>query len=304
MRHNPEMSGKVLVIGRSGQIAHELSRAAWPAGLAAEFVGREQLDLAKGDAVRRVVITRRPRLVINAAAFTAVDAAETKRDAAFAVNRDGPAALADACREIGAAMIHFSTDYVFDGGKSGAYIEDDPVNPLSVYGASKAAGDAALRERLDRHVILRTSWVYSATGQNFVKTMLRLGAEREELRIVDDQHGTPTSAADLARAAIAIAAELIGGRADGFGTFNFTGGGETTTWYGFAREIFRGAAERGAKAPRAVQPITTADYPLPAPRPRNSVLDCGKIARTYALAAEPWPAALSACLDELIGRVG
>jgi dTDP-4-dehydrorhamnose reductase len=303
MRHNPGMSGKVLVIGRSGQIAHELSRVVWLAGLAAEFVDREQLDLAKADAVRREVIARRPRLVINAAAFTAVDAAEANRDAAFAVNRDGTAVLADACREIGAAMIHFSTDYVFDGSKSGAYTEDDPVNPLSVYGASKAAGDAALRERLDRHVILRTSWVYSATGHNFVKTMLRLGAERDELRIVDDQHGAPTAAADLARGAVAIAAELVGGRADGFGTFNFTGGGETT-WYGFAREIFRGAAERGAKAPRAVQPITTADFPLPAPRPRNSVLDCGKIARTYGLVAEPWPAALSACLDELIGRVG
>jgi dTDP-4-dehydrorhamnose reductase len=302
MRHYPGMSGKILVIGRSGQIAHELSRAVWPAGLAAEFVDREQLDLAKADAVRRVVIARRPHLVINTAAFTAVDAAEAKPEAAFAVNRDGPAALADACREIDAAVIHFSTDYVFDGGKSAAYTEDDPVNPLSVYGASKAAGDATLRERLDRHVILRTSWVYSATGQNFVKTMLRLGAERDELRIVDDQHGTPTSAADLARAAIAIAAELIGGRADGFGTFNFCGTGETTTWYGFAREIFRGAAERGAKAPRAVRPIATADYPLPAPRPRNSVLDCGKIARTYGLTAEPWPAALSACLDELIGR--
>jgi dTDP-4-dehydrorhamnose reductase len=302
MRHYSGMSGKVLVIGRFGQIAHELFRAAWPAGLVAEFVDREQLDLTKADAVRRVVIARRPHLVINTAAFTAVDAAEAKPEAAFAVNRDGPAALADACREIGAAVIHFSTDYVIDGGKSAAYTEDDPVNPLSVYGASKAAGDAALRERLDRHVILRTSWVYSATGQNFVKTMLRLGAERDELRIVDDQHGAPTAAADLARAAIAIAAELIGGRADGFGTFNFCGTGETTTWYGFAREIFRGAAERGAKAPRAVQPIATADYPLPAPRPRNSVLDCGKIGRTYGIAAEPWPVALSACLDELIGR--
>jgi len=294
------MSEKILVIGRRGQVGYELHRGAWPAGFAVDYVEREQVNLAHPSEARDIVVSRRPDIVVNAAAYTAVDAAETDRETAFAVNRDGPAALADACREIGAAMIHFSTDYVFDGGKSGAYIEDDPVNPLSVYGASKAAGDAALRERLDRHVILRTSWVYSATGQNFVKTMLRLGAEREELRIVDDQHGTPTSAADLARAAIAIAAELIGGRADGFGTFNFTGGGETTTWYGFAREIFRGAAERGAKAPRAVQPITTADYPLPAPRPRNSVLDCGKIARLYGIAAPPWQAALSDCLDEIV----
>ena len=294
------MSSSILVIGRIGQVGHELARARWPAGLSAEFADRDQVDLARADEVRRLVEATRPRLVINAAAFTAVDEAQSKPEAAFAVNRDGPAALADACRSLGAAMIHFSTDYVFDGAKAGAYIEADSVNPLSVYGASKAAGDAAIAERLDRHVILRTSWVYSPVGHNFVKTMLRLGAERDELRIVDDQHGSPTAAAELARAAIHIAAELASGRADGFGTFNFCGAG-TTTWYGFAREIFDGAAERGLKVPRIVRPIATADYPLPAPRPRNSVLDCGKIARMYGLVAAPWQAALSDCLDELIG---
>jgi dTDP-4-dehydrorhamnose reductase len=303
MWQNSAMSCKVLVIGRVGQVGHELARATWPVGLAAAFVERDRLDLAHTHEVKRVVTAMRPHIVINAAAFTAVDAAESQREAAFAVNRDGPAALADACREIGAALIHYSTDYVFDGTKQGAYAEDDPVNPRSVYGASKAAGDAAIRERLDRHVILRTSWVYSPVGQNFVRTMLRLGAEREELRIVDDQHGAPTAAADLARAAIEIAAAIDAGGAGeyggGFGTFHFCGGGETT-WYGFAREIFRGAAERGATVPRIVWPIATADYPLPAPRPGNSRLDCGRIARSYGLVPAPWQAALSACLDELI----
>ena len=294
------MSSKVLVIGRIGQVGHELARAAWPLGLAAEFVERDQFDLGNPDEVKRAVVAVRPRIVINAGAYTAVDQAESERDAAFAINRDGPAALAGACREIGAALVHFSTDYVFDGAKPGPYTEDDPVCPLSAYGASKAAGDAAIAKALDRHVILRTSWVYSAAGHNFVKTMLRLGAERDELRIVDDQHGAPTAAAELARAAIHIAPAVDAGKQDGFGVFNFTGAG-ATTWCGFARAIFAGAAERGAKVPLRVQPIATEDYPLPAPRPRNSRLDCVKIAHAYGLAAKPWQDSLSDCLDELIG---
>src|SRR5258708_22476033 len=216
------MSSKVLVIGRIGQVGHELARAAWPLGLAAEFVERDQFDLGNPDEVKRAVVAVRPRIVINAGAYTAVDQAESERDAAFAINRDGPAALAGACREIGAALVHFSTDYVFDGAKPGPYTEDDPVCPLSAYGASKAARDAAIAKALDRHVILRTSWVYSAAGHNFVKTMLRIGAERDELRIVDDQHGAPTAAADLARAAIHIAATVDAGKQDGFDVINCT----------------------------------------------------------------------------------
>jgi dTDP-4-dehydrorhamnose reductase len=299
MEHNPAMS-KVLVIGRVGQVGHELARAAWPPTLAAEFVEREQIDLGQPAAVKPAVAAIRPRIVINAGAYTAVDQAESEREAAFAINRDGPAALAEACREIGAALIHFSTDYVFDGSKPGPYTEADPVNPLSVYGASKAAGDSAIAERLDRHVILRTSWVYSAVGHNFVKTMLRLGAERDELRIVDDQHGAPTAAAELARAVIHIAAAIDSGKEDGLGIFNFTGAG-ATTWCGFARAIFAGAAERGAKVPLRVQPIATEEYPLPAPRPRNSRLDGANISRAYALVAKPWQVSLSDCLDELVG---
>jgi dTDP-4-dehydrorhamnose reductase len=293
------MSSKILVVGRVGQVAHELRRGAWPAGLAVDFVERPQVDLSRPDETRDVVVAARPGIVVNAAAYTAVDAAEGDRETAFAVNRDGPAALADACRQIGAALVHYSTDYVYDGRKTGAYVEDDPINPLSCYGASKAEGDAAIRARLDHHVILRTSWVYSATGHNFVKTMLRLGAERDRLDIVDDQHGSPTAAADIAAATITICAALAEGREDGFGTFHFCGGG-TTSWYGFAREIFAGAALRSRKTPRTVEPIATEAYPTPAPRPRNSVLDRSKIARTYGIVAPPWQAALSACLDELI----
>jgi len=295
------MNSKILVVGRVGQVGHELARAAWPGNVALEFVDRPQLDLAQPRDVGAVVAAAQPDIIVNAAAYTAVDAAESDPATAFAVNRDGPAALADACREIGAALVHYSTDYVYDGAKPGAYVEGDPVNPLGVYGASKAEGDAAIAARLDRHVILRTSWVYSAIGQNFVKTMLRLGAERERLGIVDDQHGAPTAAADLAAATVAVCTALAAGKEDGFGVFHLTGGGETT-WYGFARAIFRRAAAQGLEVPRLIEPIASAAYKLPAPRPRNSRLDCGRIARVYGIAAPPWEESLSACLDELVGE--
>jgi dTDP-4-dehydrorhamnose reductase len=293
------MNSKILVVGRTGQVAYELQRRPWAAGMATDFLDRTRLDLARPEAVRDAVLTARPDIVVNAAAYTAVDAAESDRLTVFAVNRDGPAALADACREIGAALVHFSTDYVFDGSKEAAYLEDDPINPLSTYGASKAEGEAAIRLRLDRHVIMRTSWVYCSIGRNFVKTMVRLGAERDRLGIVDDQYGAPTCAADIATTTIAICTELAAGKHDGFGTFHFTGGG-TTTWYGFAREIFAGAAARGLKTPANVDPIATEAYPTPAPRPRNSVLDCGKIGAVFGIVARPWQDALSECLDEIV----
>jgi dTDP-4-dehydrorhamnose reductase len=296
------MSSKILVVGLTGQVAHELWRGAWPEGTTLDFLDRAQLDLARPERARDTVIAARPQIVVNAAAYTAVDAAETDRDVAFVVNRDGPAALADACRELGAALIHYSTDYVFDGTKTGAYIEDDPINPLSVYGASKAAGEAAIRAALERHVIIRTSWVYSPVGRNFVKTMLRLGQERGELGIVDDQIGSPTAAADIAAATIAICAAFTAGQADGFGTFHFCGGG-VTSWYGFARAIFAGAAERGFRTPHIVKPIATEAYPTPAPRPCNSALDCGKIEQMYGIVAPPWQASLSACLDEIVAAM-
>lgn len=296
------MNSKILVIGRIGQVGHELARGNWPPGFAVDFVERPQVDLTRPKEAQEIVAAARPDIVVNAAAYTAVDAAESDRDTAFAVNRDGPARLAETCRELGAALVHFSTDYVYDGQKPEAYVETDPIAPLCVYGASKAEGDAAIAARLERHMILRTSWVYSATGHNFVKTMLRLGAERDRLGIVDDQHGSPTAAADIAAATIAVCAAIAAGKEDGFGVFHLSGGG-ATTWHGFAREIFRGAAARGWKTPRLIEPIATAAYPTPAVRPGNSRLDCGKIARIYRIEAPPWQRSLSAVLDELIAAV-
>jgi dTDP-4-dehydrorhamnose reductase len=279
-------------------VAYELQRARWPQGLVPAFLGREALDLAQAERARLRVAERRPLIVINAAAYTAVDTAERERDQAFAVNRDGPAALAEACAEIAASLIQLSTDYVFDGTKHGAYEEDDPVHPLSVYGESKAAGEAAIRERLDRHVIIRTAWVYCPIGRNFVRTMLRLGAERDQLGVVDDQQGSPTSAAEVARALIVVATALAEGRNDAFGTYHFCGAG-ATSWYGFARAIFAGAQKRGMRVPGTVVPITTAQYPTPAKRPMNSVLNSEKIARAFGVAARPWQDALADCLDEI-----
>jgi dTDP-4-dehydrorhamnose reductase len=300
------MRSRILVVGRTGQLACELRRLAWPVGLASSFSERPELDLARPQEARAYIVDKRPEIVVNAAAYTAVDAAEADSQMAFTVNRDAPAALADACCQIGAALIHISTDYVFDGTKSGPYREDDAINPLSVYGASKAAGEAEIRHRLDQHVIIRTAWLYSPFGHNFVKTMLRLGAQRDRLSIVDDQHGSPTAAADLAAAVISICAALSDSRQDGprdrFGTFHFRGGG-TTTWYEFACEIFDRAHRRGLKVPGVVEPITTKDYPTPAPRPRNSVLHCGKITRTYGVSAPPWQDSLAACLDEIVAAV-
>lgn len=297
--HTHEMNSKILVLGRIGQVGHELARGRWPAGFTVDFVERPQFDLTRPKEARDIVVATRPDIIVNAAAYTAVDAAEANPDIAFAINRDGPAALAEACREIGAALVHYSTDYVYDGRKDGAWVEGDVIAPLSVYGASKAEGDAAIAARLDRHVILRTSWVYSAIGQNFVKTMLRLGAERDRLGIVDDQHGSPTAAADIAAATIAVCTALVAGKDDGYGVFHFRGGG-ATTWYGFASEIFRAADARGRKTPRLVEPIATEAYPLPAARPRNSLLDCGKIARVYGITAPRWQDSLAAVLDELV----
>lgn len=285
----------VLVVGETGQLARELARAAWAPGVEVTFAGRDIIDLARPETATAVVAAMKPGVVVNAAAYTAVDKAESEADQAFLVNRDGPAALARAAAAVGAPVIHVSTDYVFDGTKDGAYTEDDPVAPVSVYGRSKEAGERAVREAAERHVILRTAWVYSPFGNNFVKTMLRLGAEREELRVVADQRGCPTAAADIAAAIVRLA-----GADHGWGTYHYSGAGPTT-WHGFAEAIFAGAAARGAKVPARVSAIGTADYPTPAVRPANSVLDCTRIDRVHGIVARNWREALEDCLDALIG---
>lgn len=289
---------KILVLGRDGQIGRELMRAAAPPGLAVEGLSREDLDITRADAVARVLGGAGCALVVNAAAYTQVDRAESEPEAAFAVNGDGAANLAATCRTLGVPLLHISTDYVFDGEKAEPYRESDPVRPLGVYGASKEAGERAVRDRLDRHVILRTAWVFSPFRHNFVKTMLRLGREREEVRVVDDQTGCPTAAADVARAILAVAGRLLEDGFDGWGTYHYCGAGQTT-WHGFARAVFEAAAARGRPAPRLTA-ISTADFPTPARRPKSSVLDCGRFAAVFGVAPQPWRDGVEACVAELL----
>jgi len=290
---------KVLVLGTSGQVGTELMRAAWPADTVLAGLARPEIDLARSETIDAAMQAHAPDLVVNATAYTAVDKAESEREAAFAVNRDGPAHLAARCAERGAALIHISTDYVFDGSKPTPYGEDDPVCPISVYGASKEAGEAAVRATAPRHVILRTSWVYAAHGANFVKTMLRLGRERDELGVVADQTGAPTSAADIA-AAIVLIAKRIAESPDAvaWGTYNFTGAGETT-WHGFADRIFQRLERAEGRRPR-LRAIGTADYPTPARRPVNSRLDCARVRTAFGVATPAWEDSLDRVLDALL----
>ena len=290
----------ILVLGKSGQVARELARASWPQGRRAVCVGREAFDLVSADAGALADLYQREnaQIVINAAGYTAVDQAEEEEATAFALNAEAPARMAEACALHAIPLIHLSTDYVFDGKKNTPYVEADPVNPLCVYGKSKAAGEAAVRERLPQHIILRTAWVFSPFGHNFVKTMLHLGAERDELHVVDDQRSSPTAAAHIATAIVRLAHRMLQDPDTPFGTFHFAGA-PPVSWYGFAREIFAQAEKRGWAVPKAGRPVTSAAYGSPAPRPENSVLDCTQLLKAYGIEPPAWAEGLNTCLEEL-----
>jgi dTDP-4-dehydrorhamnose reductase len=287
----------ILVLGAAGQVGRELMQRHDPARRPLVGLARGELDIRDAPRVHEMVAALRPALVINAAAYTAVDKAEKETEAAFAVNRDGVAAIASACAAAGVPLLHISTDYVFDGAKDSPYVEDDATGPLGVYGASKLAGEEALRARLPRHIILRTAWVFGAQGANFVKTIARLAAERPELRIVDDQRGGPTPAGAIADALLAIADAVQGGAA-AWGTYHFCGT-PAVSWCGFAQAIVEEIAPRlGKRVP--VRPIATADYPTPARRPANSRLACGKIKAAFGIEQPDWRASLPGMLDAVL----
>lgn len=290
---------EILVTGAGGQLGTELRRAALPAGYAIHAVDVDTLDLTDTAAIAAKVAERPWAAVINGAAYTAVDKAESDQVTAWAVNALAPAAFAQGCAEAGIPIVQVSTDYVFAGDKDGAWEPGDPVAPLGVYGASKLGGELAVRTSGARHAIVRTAWVVSAHGNNFVKTMLRVGATRDELGVVDDQRGSPTSAADLAAALLTIAVRLIEDEGAPTGTFHFSNAG-AVSWAGFASEIFAQSGARGG-AVAAVRPIATADYPTPARRPANSLLSHDAIRASYGIEPRPWQAALGDILDELIG---
>jgi dTDP-4-dehydrorhamnose reductase len=294
---------KILVFGAGGQVGHEVCRAAWPASCEVTALDRRTGDISKPAAVGAVIARQRPDLVVNLAAYTAVDRAESEPDLAWSANCAGAANIAAVCGDRGTPLIHLSTDYVFDGNKPGPYREEDPVNPLGVYGQSKEAGERAVRAAVERHIILRTAWVYGVRGGNFVRTMLRLAAERPVLRVVTDQHGCPTAAGDIATALITIA-QCIERGVSHWGTFHFAGVG-ATTWHGFAEEIFDQTARFGRWPPGSrprVEAITTDQYPTAARRPPNSVLDCRKIAEAFGISAPPWQGSLATMLKELLGE--
>lgn len=283
----------ILITGAHGQVGSECV-ARGGIGLA-----RAKLDLSQRTSVHQTLARLRPRAVINTAAYTAVDKAETDSSAAYMANRDGVAHLADACRDLDIPLIHLSTDYVFDGDKPGAYTEDDTPAPAGIYARSKWEGEQALRSAWSKHLILRVSWVFGAHGNNFVKTILRLARERPELRVIADQRGCPTHAGAIAEAAVALAGRAAQGEALPWGTYHYCGT-PVTTWHGFATQIVETAHALNMIASKPpVRPISTAEYPLPAKRPANSVLDTSRAQSRLGLIPRDWREGLRETLHTL-----
>lgn len=295
----------IFVAGKSGQVARSLEEAAVDHGVHLQTYGRPELDIADPDSLEAVVKAANPSAIINAAAYTAVDQAESEEALASKINADGAAALAAVAAKLRVPFLHISTDYVFDGSKASAYVEDDPVGPTGAYGRSKLAGEKAVMAANKRAIILRTAWVYSPFGKNFLKTMLSL-AGRERLTVVADQQGNPTYAPDFAHMLLGLLFRLEGkepgpGQA---GIYHMAGSG-STTWHGFAEAIFDEGVKYGLPRPD-VAPVTTADYPTPAKRPANSRLDCSKLERVFGLKQPDWRDSTAECVKRLsqMGELG
>ncbi|PMG31177.1 dTDP-4-dehydrorhamnose reductase [Shewanella sp. 10N.286.52.C2] len=285
---------RVLITGCYGQVGNSLTeQLANDANTEVLALDRDSLDITDEDAVNAAVIKFKPTIIINAAAHTAVDKAEDEVELSYAINRDGPKYLARAAKDVGATILHISTDYVFEGNKLSEYAESDITNPQGVYGSSKLAGEVAVAETCDKHIILRTAWVFGENGNNFVKTMLRLAATRDALNIVGDQFGGPTYAGDIANALIKIAKCITQGDAIEYGVYHFSGLPHVS-WYEFAATIFDTALEKGVITQKpSLSSITTEQYPTPAKRPNNSRLSTDKITNTFSIEASNWKKALT-----------
>jgi len=277
---------QIIIFGGNGQLGRALERTAERLGISCVSYDRQSVDITNGGMIADALSRAGSGLVVNAAAYTAVDRAESEEQKAFAVNCEGARNIAEACDKLGLPLVHISTDYVFDGSKPTAYVETDAISPINAYGRTKEAGEQAVRGACSHAMIFRTAWVYGIEGSNFVKTMLRLGLERNTLRIVNDQLGCPTFADDLASAILLSIPRFEPG------TYHVTGYGQTT-WYGFAREIF------GERAAPVVQPILTVDYPTPARRPANSVLDGAKARQVLGIELPHWTDGLRRMMEEL-----
>ena len=290
----------IAIIGSNGQLGWELVRRAERRGYKVLALDLPELDITQPASIKGNLSSKKLSMVINAAAYTAVDRAESEPEQAFAVNRIGAAHMADFCAQALIPLIHVSTDYVFDGSKVGPYFEEDPVAPLGVYGQSKEAGEAEIRSRIQEHLIIRTAWLYGIHGQNFVKTMLHFGKEKEVMRVVGDQTGCPTCAADLADAILLMTDHILSGKEISWGTYHYCGEG-SITWHGFAKAIFNYAEKYESFSVREIIPITTDEYPTPAKRPPNSVLDCSKIERNFGIRPRPWEKSLADMIDAAYG---
>jgi dTDP-4-dehydrorhamnose reductase len=286
---------KILIFGRVGQVGWELRHKLACLGQVSN-IDYPEIDFSKPDTVRAAIREAAPTVIVNAAAYTAVDKAEATPEPAWAINATGPGVIAEEAKQLGALMVHYSTDYVYDGSKQGPWVETDTPNPLNVYGETKLAGDRAIEAVGGDYLILRTSWVYGARGSNFLLTMLRLGKERQELRIVDDQTGGPTTSECIAQATANILAQLVApgqGLAGRSGVYHLTNAGQTT-WFGFAKEFL----SKQAACPKLI-PIPASEYPVPAMRPVNSVLSCEKLAETFGVRMPSWELALDLVLETL-----
>ncbi len=289
---------KILVIGSNGQLGWELCRRGENHGFDITPLDIPEFDITDHAVVKKAVKQPDISLVINASAYTAVDKAESEPELAFEINCDGPSYLASSCAEAGIPLIHISTDYVFDGTKEGPYLETDPVSPLGVYGKSKAEGEAKVRDILKEHIIIRTAWLYGIHGNNFVKTMLRLGKEKETLRVVADQYGCPTYAADLAEAILTIAGQINEKYNIPWGTYHYCAEGKTT-WHGFSEKIFELARQYDSFSIKKVEPVSTGEYTTPAKRPINSVMDCTALTKEFSNVPPPWGESLSLMVKNL-----
>jgi dTDP-4-dehydrorhamnose reductase len=289
---------KVLVTGANGQVGTELIQRGQKLGLEMTGLDQSELNIASREQVNNAIATDAPDIVINAAAYTLVDKAETEMELAYAVNRDGPAYLAEACAASNIPMLHISTDYVFDGEQESAYLETDNPNPNTIYGKSKLEGDNAVSNALPEHIVLRVAWVFSASGNNFVRTMLRLGSERGELSVVNDQHGCPTWARDIANTLLTMAQQYRDKETLPWGTYHYNST-PVANWYGFAETIFEQALKLGLiENTPLLHTINTAQYPTPAQRPANSALNCNKINQQFGIEVPDWRIGLSNVLSE------
>ncbi len=284
---------RILVVGRVGQLGSALSEVL-PERYETKFLDQPNIDLATPSSLREIVLSSRPAVVINAAAYTAVDRAESEAALAHTINAEAPGVMASACKEIDAVFMHYSTDFVFDGASGVPYTENSPTAPASVYGQSKLAGEEAIAAATERHVILRTAWLFSSVGHNFLKTMLRLAEGGSEIRVVADQVGSPTYAWDLAQVTRAIIEGLAKDKDDSFGLYHAVNGG-VTSWHGFATKVFDLIGWKEVQ----VRAISTEEYPTSAPRPRFSALSCERLRQTFDLTLPDWQDAVARCLQRL-----